>query len=128
MQRSTGESSAVNGTREGRLDEERRRQGGMEGQSPVVWEWSSALHRGGRFLLLPPLIPHHHHTHHNPLTSSPFAPPPLLKIQLHNWGAVLLLKKCKARTEKIGRIKKAPNSIFVSLHSSKVCCLQGRKF
>lgn len=73
-----GESGPVSGTREGRLDEERRRQGGMEGQSPVVWEWSSALHRGWRFLLLPPpqslIIP----THHNPLTSSPFAPPPLL--------------------------------------------------
>lgn len=45
----------------------------MEGQSPVVWEWSSALHRGWRFLLLrpptpqkthpsPPPIPHHHYT------------------------------------------------------------------
>lgn len=25
----------------------------MEGKSPVVWEWSSALHRGWWFLLLP---------------------------------------------------------------------------
>lgn len=58
-----------------------RLEGGMEGQSPVVWEWSSALHRGWRFpppLTTPP--PHPSSSpQHNPLTSSPLTPPSLIK-------------------------------------------------
>lgn len=75
----------MRGTMDGRLEKKRGRQGRRDGgrdggQSPVVWEWSSALHRGGWFLLLPS-------SHPTPLTSSPFSPPPpLLWIQLQEGG------------------------------------------
>lgn len=74
----------VRGTVQGRPEKKWGRQGRRDagrngGQSPVVWEWSSALHRGWWFLLFPS-------SHPTPLTSSPFSPPPpppLLWMQLH---------------------------------------------
>lgn len=71
----------VRGPVQGRPEKRRGRQGRRDagrngGQSPVVWEWSSALHRGWWFLLFPS-------SHPTPLTSSPFSPPPpLLWMQL----------------------------------------------
>ncbi|CAB1453001.1 unnamed protein product [Pleuronectes platessa] len=47
------------------------------GQSPVVWEWSSALHRGWWSPAPPP-------THPTPLTSSPDSPPAPFWMQLQD--------------------------------------------
>lgn len=79
-------------------------EGGMEGKSPVVWEWSSALHRGWWFLLLPTSHPRSPpHTHPTPLTSSPFSPLPRFWIQLQEgrmgvrWGYVGEVDRCTVR-------------------------------